>query len=173
MRSTNQKSLCMPSRLLMVFSFWVVLFANSAYIARFTEFIEWPEPPETAVSNAFTICVFGNHPILAPLSKLRRLMNVANRPIEVYSINQPEEAAGCEIVFVPFAENNRTKDIHQHTAEKPVLVINEVPSTPTQGQLISLYTEGNRLRIRIHLNEAQAAGFKISSRLLKLASVVE
>jgi hypothetical protein len=176
----------MSLRLLTVFFTCVVYFANldaqtasidyelkAAYIARFTEFIEWPNPASTGNNKVFTICVFGNHPILTPLTELRRLMNVANRSIEVYSISRPEEAARCEIVFVPFSENQRIKEIHQHTANKPVLIINEVPATPTQGQLISLYKEGDRLRIQIHLHAAQEAGFSISSRLLKLASVVE
>jgi hypothetical protein len=146
---------------------------KAAYIARFTEFIEWPAGTEEAVTGVFTICVFGDHPIQSLLDELPRLMSVDNQPIEVNRIDHPELASACKILFVPAAKNNHIPQIYEYISNKPVLVINEVPDVDAHGQLISLYKEGNRLRILIHLQEAQAAGFIISSRLLKLANVVE
>ena len=146
---------------------------KAAYIARFTEFIEWPVNAEEEPAVVFTICVFGNHPIRTLLDKLPRLMRVDQRPIEINRIDHPEMAGSCKILFVPAAENNRIPTIFEYIDKKPVLVINEIPDVLTHGQLISLYKEGDRLRIQIHLREAQAAGFKISARLLKLANVVE
>lgn len=146
---------------------------KAAYIARLTEFIEWPADADEGVSSAFRICVFGEHPIRPVLEELPRLMSVDERSIEINRIDRPSMAGGCEILFVPASQNHHIPRIHQYTDKKPVLVINEIPDVPAHGQLISIYKEGNRLRIQIHLQEAQAAGFKISSRLLKLAKIVE
>lgn len=148
---------------------------KAAYIARFTEFIEWPqpEPSQNGTQRVFTICIFGDHPIEVPLNKLPRLMNVDGRPIVIQSIDSPAYATGCEILFVPAEQNQQIAQILLHIHNKPVLLINEIPDAPPHGTLISLYAEGNRLRIQIHLREVQDAGFKISSRLLKLANIVE
>lgn len=141
---------------------------KAAYIARFTEFITWP-----AAAEGFSICVYGVHPIQAPLEKLPRLMTVNDRPIDVRRIDHPEAAAHCDILFVPAAENAQLPRIRKYTATRPVLTINEIPGLAHAGQLISLYLDGNRLRLEIHLREAEQAGFTISSRLLKLATVVD
>lgn len=146
---------------------------KAAYIARFTEFIEWPVTTEKQSSSSFTICVFRDHPIQSLLEELPRLIDVDGKPIAIKRIDTPELSVNCEILFVPKAENSYISRIHEHTDKKPVLVINEVPSAQDHGQLISLYQEGDRLRIQIHLQDARTSGFKISSRLLKLADVVE
>lgn len=146
---------------------------KAAYIARFTEFIEWPATTEKQYSSSFTICVFHDHPIQSLLEELPRLMDVDGKPITIKRIDTPELSVKCEILFVPKAENGHISRIHEYTDKKPVLVINEVPSAQEHGQLISLYQDSERLRIQIHLRDAQASGFKISSRLLKLANVVE
>ena len=100
-------------------------------------------------------------------------MDVDGKPIAINRIDTPENSVNCEILFVPKNENGHLSRIHEYTDKMPVLVINEVPSAQQHGQLISLYQDGERLRIQIHLRDAQASGFKISSRLLKLANVVE
>ena len=144
-----------------------------AYIARFTEFIDWPVSAGNQYSPSFTICVFRDHPIQSLLDELPRLMDVDGKPIAINRIDTPENSVNCEILFVPKNENGHLSRIHEYTDKMPVLVINEVPSAQQHGQLISLYQDGERLRIQIHLRDAQASGFKISSRLLKLANVVE
>jgi len=148
---------------------------KAAYIARFTEFIEWPASaahhPDTP--RAFTICVYGNDPILGPLEQLPQLLKDTNRRIEIRRVDRPQDSVTCDIVFVPYSANEHVAQITAHTEHKPILVINEIQGVPAHGQLISLYTEGERLRIEIHLRAAQDAGLKISARLLKLANVVE
>lgn len=143
-----------------------------AYIARFTEFIEWPETTADT-PPAFKICVFGDAPILQPLQQLPQLMKDNHRNVDIRRIDQAQESFICNILFVPHAANAHLAKIASHTRHKPILVINEVQGVPGHGQLISLYTEGERLRIEIHLRETEDAGLKISSRLLKLANVVE
>jgi hypothetical protein len=148
---------------------------KAAFIAHFTEFIKWPESEssETGIERVFTICVFGEDPIQAPLAKLPKLMRVGERPIEVHRIDSAAAAEDCDILFVPLDENQQITRIRQHTGKRPVLLINEVPSVPSQGQLISIFPDGDRLRIQIYLRDAQKAGFIISARLLKLVDIVE
>lgn len=146
---------------------------KAAYIAHITEFVKWPRSSPLKDDNTFSICVFGNHPIEEPLAKLPKLMKVDKRPIIIRRIDYPEDALGCNMLFVPLNENGRITEIQKHIEKGAVLLINEVPSIPSHGQLISIYRDGNRLRIQVYLHKAQDAGFIISARLLKLANIVE
>lgn len=148
---------------------------KAAVIARLTEFVEWPDVLSGADEDApsFAICVFGDSPVREPLERLPRLMAVNGRPLAVRPIERARDSTTCDIVFVPAAANAALGAIQAEVHGRPVLLINEIPGAPKHGQIITLYTEHNRLRIAVHLREANDAGLKISARLLKLAEVVD
>lgn len=146
---------------------------KAAYIARFTEFIEWPESQAVEqIKPTFDICVFGDHPIEMSLAKLPSLITVKKRRIDVRRISVANAAASCDILFLPASQNDELPQIKTVAHGKPVLVINEIPSAVYRGQIVSLYSNQGRMRFDLHLDQAQGVGFKISSRLLKLANIV-
>lgn len=61
--------------------------------------------------------------------------------------------------------------IQQAVQNRPVLTIGDTTGLLERGALINFYSDGERLRFEVHLNAAEAAGLKFSSRLLKLATV--
>lgn len=143
---------------------------KAAFIARFTEFIDWPP----ATGNApFDICVLGAHPIEEPLAKLPALMKAKTRPLRVRRIETAEAAADCEIVFVPRQEAGRMRDVQRAVEKRPVLTVGDTPGLLAQGVLLNFYNQGERLRFEIHLRAAEESGLRFSSRLLKLATVAD
>lgn len=143
-------------------------------MARFTEFIDWPPEPDADNPNArFAICVFGNDPILAPLARLPQLLRVKGHPVETRRIERVDDVGKCQILYIPAAAESHLGQIKHEIERRPVLLVNETPGLPFRGQLITLFNDGDRLRLEIHLQAAQNAGFKISARLLKLAVIVD
>jgi len=143
---------------------------KAAFIARFTEFIDWPP----AAGNApFDICVLGAHPIEEPLAKLPALMKAKNRPLRVRRIDSVDAAPSCEIVFVPRQEAGNMRALQQAVQNRPVLTVGDTPGLLAHGALVNFYNEGERLRFEIRLHAAEEAGLRFSSRLLKLATVAD
>ena len=141
---------------------------KATYIARFTEFIDWP----TVADNVpFDICVLGAHPIETPLSKLPAIMRVKNRALQVLRIDSIQAATSCAIVFVPSREASRMRALQQLLQGLPVLTVSDTPGFLAKGSLLNFYYEGDHLRFEIHLHAAEEAGLKFSSRLLKIATI--
>jgi hypothetical protein len=59
------------------------------------------------------------------------------------------------------------------TSNSAVLAVGEEHDFIRKGGIIELFTENNRLRFNINLDNARRVGLKISSSLLQLATRVE
>jgi len=144
---------------------------KAAFIARFVEFIDWPST--ASEGHSFSICVFGEHPIQLPLAKLPGLLTAKGNNVEIRRIAQPQEAAECDILFIPSNAAENLPAIRNAIQSNPVLTISDTPGFVQRGVLINFFTEDDRLRFEIQLPHARAAGLTVSSRLLKLARVIE
>lgn len=144
---------------------------RAAFLVRFTQFVEWPGVPAEA-SKAFTICVLGAHPIEATLARLPELATAQGRSIQVRRVERPGAADGCEVLYIPPPQTHLLPQVQRELQGKPVLVVADAPGLADQGATISFVDKAGRLRFEINPGNAQAAGLKISSRLLKLATIV-
>jgi hypothetical protein len=142
---------------------------KAAFIARFTEFIDWPP---VAQHTPFDICVLGRSPIEEPLAKLPALMTAKGRPLRVQHINSPSNAVYCEILFVPRDESTHLLAVTEAVRNRPVLTVGEAPDLTGESALVTFYNDGNQLHLIINLRAAEQAGLRFSSRLLKIARVV-
>lgn len=142
---------------------------KAAFIARFTEFIDWPPVAQNA---PFDICILGSSPIEEPLVKLPALMTAKGRPLRVQHIDSPASAVNCEILFVPRDESSHLPVVTQAVRNRPVLTVGEAPDLTGESALVTFSKEGNQLHLTINLRAAEQSGLHISSRLLKIAKVV-
>lgn len=148
---------------------------KAAYVARFTEFIEWPTSAaatDTATDNTFHVCVFGEHPIAEPLAKLPQLLRTHGTAITFRRITTPADAAQCAVLFIAHASAAMLAEVRRHIANKPVLTVSDAFGKTHPDVLINFFVENDRLRFSVDLAAAREAGFVVSSRLLKLAVVV-
>lgn len=148
---------------------------KAAYVARFTEFIEWPTAAgatSAASDSVFRVCVFGEHPIAEPLAKLPQLLRTHGTAITFRRITTPADASQCAILFIAHESAATLAELRRHIADKPVLTVSDAFGKSHPNVLINFFVENERLRFSVDLAAAREAGFVISSRLLKLAVVV-
>ena len=55
---------------------------------------------------------------------------------------------------------------------RPVLTVSDIGRSAQQGTIIEFVSDKNRLRLRINVAAAKAAGLTISSKLLRPAEIV-
>lgn len=141
---------------------------KAAYLLNFANYVEWPSPPKPV-----TLCVYGNNPFnTATVDTL--LKAKAGQIAAVFKYpRQSEQLAECNILYLAQSEQDNFGKTIALLHDAPVLIVTDIQDGLPQGSMINLITESNRLRFEINVNTVLASKLKISSKLLKLAKIVQ
>lgn len=148
---------------------------KAAYLTHFLKFIQWPEPPPSSRSAA--ICIIGEDPFGSDLNELMKGERINGRPVEVKRVSRMEDTRACMILFVSQSERERVPSLvrfvrGKHAGDVGTLLVGDSPDFAEKGGAIQFITESGKIRFIVNLEAAEAAGLKISSRMLALAKVL-
>ena len=139
---------------------------TAAYVFNFVKFVEWPPGMR---SGELTVCFLGapeaRAALAASIGAKQATMSTSTRLLarDVTAGNSLED---CRVIFV----SGEKVAIPKHQA---ALTIGDSEDFTHRGGVIRLYTESNRLRFIINVENAKREGIQVSSNLLKLATQVE
>ena len=137
------------------------------------QFIEWPAAEGGGKTQPFQIGILGEDPFGKELEGLAgktvedRTLTVQHYPI------WDDRAAKCDILFISGSQEKDLAEIIRRLDGSSVLTVGDTDAYASRGVMINFFMEDNKVRFRINLKQAKQAGFKISSRLLKLAVILE
>lgn len=140
---------------------------KAAFIINFGKFVEWPN----LISGNFRICVLSKNDItLQELHRMAEDKSIDGHPVEVRTVSGAADLSNCEMLFLPRSQQkDSTEFIH---SAAPILTVGEFTGFVEEGGMLNLVTENDHVRLQVNPDAAQAAGLKISSRLLAIAQVV-
>ncbi len=138
---------------------------KAAFIGKFAQFVQWPERR----GGEFRLCAIGRDPLQGALEKLVELTPIGGRPARFVEIGQPEQLAGCDMLFIGRSVADELEPIKRHAERATVLTIGDTPGFAARGVMINFVHQGGKIRFEINRQAARAAGLQISARLLKLA----
>jgi hypothetical protein len=139
----------------------------AGYVLNFTKFVEWP--PSSRAED-LTICVAGNEGLYEALLPGATNASVGSRHVTVRKVEDAPSARGCHVLYIEPVSPLR---VAQLTTPAPILTVSDGSGFAHAGGTIELFTQQNRLRFIINLENARRAGLRISSNLLQLAASVE
>lgn len=144
---------------------------KSAFLYNFTKFVEWPTTA-LAASAPLSIAVIGESPMLLALGAVAGKVVNGHR-IDIRSYSHVRSADYCHIVF--FAAGPRPQLVQQLTAVAawPSLVVGESGGFARDGGTVNFVVVEGRVSFEVNLAAAERAGLQISSRLLRLATIVD
>lgn len=143
---------------------------KAAMIYNFAKFVEWP--PETLPgTDKLLICVTGKNSLGQELQQLQG-KPVKGRAVAVRMITKPEEAAGCQILFLAGSERDRLTAYQQQAGRHGVLTVSDMEAFAAAGGMIGFYEEDGKVRFEVNPAAAQKARLQVSSHLLRLARIV-
>jgi hypothetical protein len=142
---------------------------KAAFLWNFAKFIEWPPRAFTNESAPFIIGVLGTNPFGEELEQTVRGKQIGTHPIKVQLFRSADDAKHCHILFVSASEQSRLAEVFKTLGDAPALTVGEYDQFTQKGGMINFVREGNKIRFQINDAAAQAAGLKISSKLLSLA----
>lgn len=145
---------------------------KAAFLYNFVTFTDWPEAAFAAPDSPFVIGVLGVDPFGPNLDRLVEGEKVGNRPIVVRRFRRIDDARGSNLLFICASEGSRVGPLLRRLQGTHILTVGEVPGFAEQGGAIGFVTAGN-IRLEINSQVVKAAGVNLSSKIMRLARVVE
>jgi hypothetical protein len=139
---------------------------KAATLLKVALFVDWPE---ASISDRFVIGVAADDEFSQKVVTAARGRRLNNRDVMVRRLADSDESCACQLLFVGVQEDARSTTLLRWARAKPVLTVGETTAFVREGGIVRVFRADDRLRLQINNKSAEAAGLKISSRLLQLA----
>lgn len=145
---------------------------KAVFLFNFTQFVEWPTDSFQDPTSPLVICIIGEDPFGSYLEKIIDGEKVAQHPLTIKHVSSIEEIKDSHILFIN-TTGNQMKEILSSVKGQHILTVSDANNFAKNGGVIRMYTEERKIKIRINLTAAKANQLTISSKLLRIADIVE
>jgi hypothetical protein len=97
---------------------------------------------------------------------------VQHRPIVIRRYRRGETIAQCHILFIARSEKDRLNALLEQCKGQPILTVADTARAAEQGVMINLLLVQGSVKMEINQRAVEAAGLKVSAKLLSLAKIV-
>jgi len=146
--------------------------AKAALTFNFARYTDWAETALEDSPDILRVCVVGDESLVEAFQAISG-RQVGARYIRVSVLARRDKPGDCDLIFIEGRDRVRIPLLLSSVRDKPVLTIGEIPDFIDYGGIIKLYRLDGKIRFEISLKAAKRANLVISSRLLRLAKVVE
>ena len=146
---------------------------KAAFLYNFVQFVEWPADAFLDAQSPVIIGILGDDPFGASLDEIVRDEKVNSRPLVIRHYQRVEDIKACQILFISQSENWRLEEILAGLKDRSILTVGDTDGFARRGGMIRFVTENNKIRFRINVEAAKTANLTISSKMLRLAEIVE
>lgn len=143
---------------------------KAAMLYNFIKFVEWPSPQ---AAGPFVIGVHGSGSFATVLARTVGGRVVQGRAVVVRKVQSAAEIQTCHALFVAGTEAGRGMAAIEPARRSAVLTVGESPGFSRKGGIIGFVIVDNRTNFEINPDAAVRVGLKISSKLLRLATIVK
>jgi hypothetical protein len=146
---------------------------KAAYLFNFAKFVEWQPDAFTVENPSFIIGILGNDPFGSIIDNTVAGNMVNDKKFIIKRFKSSAEVDFCHILFISSSEESRIAETLEKVSRKGILTVGDAKSFLDSGGIINFVLVENKVRFEINLGAAEKAGLKISSKLLKLATLVK
>ena len=144
---------------------------KAAYLFNFAKFVSWPSAVFPSPDAPIVIGILGNDPFGSEIDETIADKAIEGRPLRVKRLGDTNSWEGCHILFIASSERKTLPQILQKLGTSPILTVAEMEEFTDIGGMIRFFPYENNIRFAIDLGPVDAAGLKISSKLLQVAVV--
>lgn len=142
---------------------------KAAFVYNFLKYVEWPATAGCKATESFKLGIWGLNPFDDFFDKFK------GKPVDncFLEISGTQSLDRFQAVFISSSEKAGLQAVLDELKPFPVLTIGDSPGFMQAGVMINLIQRDDKLGFEINMKAAKAAGLKISSQLLKLASEIK
>ena len=139
---------------------------KAAFLFKLFQFVDWPDE---AAGGPFRLGVLGDSPIVPVLETLAG-REIRGRRLEVHHFRHLGELADCHILYLA-GEPDELPQVLARLDGASTLTAGDRKAFAGRGGVVGFYLEAKRVRLAINVEAARRARLRISSKLLRLATV--
>jgi hypothetical protein len=144
---------------------------KAAYIFNFAKFVSWPSAAFASADAPIVIGIVGKDPFGSELDQTIAGKTIERHLLQVKRLNETDPVDGCHILFISEPERKRLPEIFEKASQLSILTVGEMDDFTDIGGMIRFFKFENNIRFEVDLKPVEAAGLKISSKLLQVAVV--
>lgn len=153
---------------------------RAAVLLNFLRFTEWPETAFAKPDAPLVVGIVGDDPFGAVLDKTLEGKAAGTHPIRIVRLAgtgpgkaTAEQLRECHLLFVAKSEKPRVKEHLAAVAGSATLTVSDTEGFSLAGGMIELGLTDGKVTFSINRKAAEAAGLKLSAKLLQLGKIVE
>lgn len=143
---------------------------KAAFLYNFLNFVEWPQ--SVLNDTTLTIGILGTNPFREAIKRFEA-RKVEGRSLRIVHSERLQDLPFCHILFVSNSEEKSFTQIFQYLSNQPTLTVGETKDFAQQGGIVNFFLQNNKVRFEVNLQQSKDARLRLSSKLLKLARIVE
>lgn len=148
---------------------------KSAFVLNIARFVEWPN--QLKASSQVTICLQHANPMFESMLTIAG-ETISERQVAINAINHFNNLSHCQIVLLSETELTKFQTEFATDLNQPILTILDSTESPQANTrrtniLVTLVRKGARIGFEINLEKARQVNLRLSSELLKLATIVK
>lgn len=147
---------------------------QAVFLYNLTRFVDWPKS-WAEHSDYFTIGIVGDPPFGAVIDQVVAGEQWRGKPMRVVRFAEPEEMNGrqCDILYIGSDRLRQFERFRGKLNGLPVLTVGDSPGFLEMGGMVNLVRKQQRIGLGVNLPAVRHSGLSISSKLLRLATIVE
>ena len=145
---------------------------KAAFLYNFAQFVDWPPNTFKTPESPLVIGILGQDPFGTFLDDLVKGERANGRTLVIERYKTLNELGECHVLFVSGSEGRRIEEVAERLKGRSILTVCDWEAYARQGAIVWFAMERHRVRLRINLDAAKAAGLTISSKLLRSAETV-
>ncbi|MBI4605197.1 MAG: YfiR family protein [Planctomycetes bacterium] len=145
---------------------------KAACLFNFAKFIEWPPQAFKDASSPVVFAVLGTDPFGEILEHTLKGKPVSGRPIAIKRFARLEDLEPCHVLFVGGSEKERVAAVLGAARAARAATVSEIEGFAESGGVFRFYLKDQKVQFELNHRAAKESGLEISSKLLKVGTVV-
>ncbi len=147
---------------------------KAVFLYNLARFVSWPGLWMER-SEYFTIGIVGNPPFGAIIDQVVTGERWRGKPMRVVFYDEAEDISVrvCDVLYIGADQLRHFDDIKERLAGLPVLTVADTPGFLAMGGMVNLVRKQQRIGVGVNLQAVRYSELSISSKLLRLATIVD
>ena len=145
---------------------------NAVFAFNVARFTTWPESAFESGNSPINFCTLGETPVLKILSQVVENETLHSRKVKTAQLQNLDKVNQCQVLYITETATRVYSDQLKALTALPILQISELPGFASSGGMLTLLQSGGRIKPVINIDSVNRSTIKISSKLLRLATIV-